>query len=405
MICPTLEQGGSFLSGTLYFLDCQAQQIGAQGYQILAAPGSTASMVLTGLLTLFIALIGYRLLLGQRLRISDAVLMMVKLGIVLTFATSWPAYRTLIYDVALRSPAELTAAIGGASTLPGAQGGLVPRLEIADRALATLAIVGTGGAPTARGIGATTVSDQTPPPFVGFNAFALGSSRIIFLFGVIGAFAIVRIITGLLLATAPLFFAFLLFDGSRGLFEGWVRVLVAATLGAFGTAMILGIELAFLEPWLNELLTIRAAQGSIPSAPTELLVVTSVFCLVLAATLYAMGRLAAAFRLPRFQPATASHHMGDFREKTILQQLGGSTRTPPQELQSRVLAIAGAVAASQRRDNAIEAAAAASVQARPPRRALSGQSPSSGVSTLGQAGRRRAGTRVSTSAERRDRIL
>jgi type IV secretion system protein VirB6 len=405
MICPTLEQGGSFLSGTLYFLDCQAQQIGAQGYQILAAPGSTASIVLTGLLTLFIALIGYRMLLGQHIRISDAVLMMVKLGIVLTFATSWPAYRTLIYDVALQSPAELTAAIGGASSLPGAQGGLVPRLEITDRALATLAIVGTGGAPTARGIGTTTAADQMPPPFVGFNAFALGSSRIIFLFGVIGAFAIVRVLVGLLLAAAPLFFAFLLFDGSRGLFEGWVRVLAAATLGAFGTAMVLGIELAFLEPWLNELLTIRAAQGSIPSAPTELLVVTSVFCLVLAAMLYAMGRLAAAFRLPHFQPATPSHPIGDHREKTALQQLGGSTRTPPQALQSRVLTIAEAAAASQRRDNAIEATTAASAQARPTRRAPTGQSPSSGASPLGQAGRRRAGMRISASADRRDRVL
>src|SRR3546814_1507404 len=62
-----------------------------------------------------------------------------------------------------------------------------------------------------------------PPPFLGFDSFALGFARVIFLVSTIASFAIVRIAAALLLALAPLFVAFLLFDGTRGLFEGWAK--------------------------------------------------------------------------------------------------------------------------------------------------------------------------------------
>src|SRR3546814_2228983 len=64
-----------------------------------------------------------------------------------------------------------------------------------------------------------------PPPFLGFDSFALGFARVIFLVSTIASFAIVRIAAALLLALAPLFVAFLLFDGTRGLFEGWAKAL------------------------------------------------------------------------------------------------------------------------------------------------------------------------------------
>ena len=38
-------------------------------------------------------------------------------------------------------------------------------------------------------------------------------------------------LAGLLLALGPLFAIFLLFEGTRGLFEGWVRGLAGAALG------------------------------------------------------------------------------------------------------------------------------------------------------------------------------
>src|SRR3546814_11822995 len=110
-------------SSDLRFLDCQAQLIGAEGYRALAAPGSTASILLTGLITLLIAFIGYRMLLGQTPTIREGVLTFVKLGLVLTLATSWPAYQALVYALILRAPAELAPPIGGPAGPPGSGGG------------------------------------------------------------------------------------------------------------------------------------------------------------------------------------------------------------------------------------------------------------------------------------------
>ena len=73
-----------------------------------------------------------------------------------------------------------------------------------------------------------------------------------------------------LLALGPFFIAFLLFDGTRGLFEGWLRVLAGTFLGAVGSAVVLGVELALLEPWLGQLLALRAVGQSIPGVPVEL---------------------------------------------------------------------------------------------------------------------------------------
>src|SRR3546814_8627263 len=64
----------------------------------------------------------------------------------------------------------------------------------------------------------------------------------------IASFAIVRIAAALLLALAPLFVAFLLFDGTRRLFEGWAKALIATALGSLAIAVAVGIELAFVEP-------------------------------------------------------------------------------------------------------------------------------------------------------------
>ena len=129
MACPGLP-ANAFLGGIIDYVDCQAQAIGSGGYQALAAPGSTLSLVLTGLLTLFVAFFGYRMLFGQTPGMRDGVLALVKIGIVMALALGWPAYRTLIYDVALRGPAELAGEIGRPSALPGAGGGMVARLDL-----------------------------------------------------------------------------------------------------------------------------------------------------------------------------------------------------------------------------------------------------------------------------------
>ena len=343
MACPGLP-ANDFLGGLLGFVDCQAQAIGAGGYQALAAPGSTLSLVLAGLLTLFIAFFGYRMLFGETLGIRDGVLAMVKIGIVVALATGWPAYRTLIYDVALRGPAELAAEIGAPAQLPGASGGLVARLGNADGLFLAFARLGPGQPlqPEPEGTSAAAT---------GFTDLFLGGARVLFLAGAIGALAVVRLIAGLLLALGPFFIAFLLFDGTRGLFEGWLRVLGGAALGALGAGIVLGVELALMEPWLASLIAARAAGFATPGAPIELFVVALVFAVTLAAMLLAAARVAYGFRLSVAGRSTSSALVETLRGETLRVPATTRETVPALADRSRAVTVADAVAATQRRES------------------------------------------------------
>ncbi|HYD36312.1 MAG TPA: type IV secretion system protein, partial [Allosphingosinicella sp.] len=315
MACAPIPTDGRFLSGMLDFLDCQAQSIGAEGYRALAAPGSTLSLLLLGFLTLFVALYGYRMLLGQTPGIRDGVVALVKIGVVLALATGWTAYRTLVYDVAFHGPAEVAAEIGRPTGLPGAGGGLVVRLNSVDRSMVELGALGPGDPITGGAVTPAAEPGQPPLPTAAarrssaYDGLALGGARILFLAGAIGALAAVRLIAGLMLALGPFFLAFLLFDSTRGLFEGWLRVLGGAALGALGAGIVLGVELAMLEPWLSYLIALRLAGQPIIGVPVELFVTTLVFALALVAVLIAAARTAYGLRLPpiwREAPAAAA---------------------------------------------------------------------------------------------------
>ena len=405
MACQGLP-ASSFLGGVLDFVDCQAETIGASGYQALAAPGSSLSLALAGLLTLFVAFFGYRMLFGETPTVRDGVLALVKIGIVLALATGWPAYRTLIYDVALKGPAELAGEIGRPSGLPGAGGGLVARLGNADRLLLVYTEFGPGvvAAPPPAAGGAV----EPPQPAASYTELFLAGARILFLTGAIAALALVRLVAGLLLALGPFFIAFLLFDGTRGLFEGWLRVLGGAALGALGAGIALGVELALIEPWLANLIAARAAGYATPGAPVELFVVALVFTLALAAMLVAAARVAHGFRLPGLWRAMPVELAAALR--------GESPRVSPRTEQaavgsgdrSRAVTIADAVAATQRREAPLSPAALPPDRGGAPstrRIAALGSGhdlPPAAPVPLGQSFPRRTRGRPSASAGRRD---
>ena len=94
MACPAIITGDQFLSRTLAHIDCQAQLLGSYGYAALGEPGGAASTFMAGMLTLFVALYGVRLLFGPTPGARDVVLDAVKVGIVLALAFSWPIFRT-----------------------------------------------------------------------------------------------------------------------------------------------------------------------------------------------------------------------------------------------------------------------------------------------------------------------
>jgi type IV secretion system protein VirB6 len=413
MICRPLTYGEGFLRGTLDFVDCQAQNIGTQGYQALAAPGSAVSIGLTGLLTLFVALYGYRMLMGYTPSARDGVLALAKIGIVLALATSWPAYRALAYDVALHGPAQMARDIGNRAALPGTDGGLTGRLQGVDAGLLLLAELGVGNKPNGQTITREKVvngqrqlvTESATGPVDSFEPLALGYARITYLVATIAAMASVRLTAGLLLALGPFFIAFLLFEGTRGLFEGWVRGLAGAALGAVAVTILLGAQLALIEPWLMYLIAMRQANLSITGAPVELFAVMLVFGIALFAALYAAARVAMGFRMPPAWRAMPDRIADTLRGNQPAQprMALGQTHIPAEE-RSRAAAVVEAVSATQRRET-LRAAAPAGAGA--PTRGLGGQAlqrdlPPAGPVPIGQSYGRRARTRLSSSAGRRD---
>lgn len=403
-VCDTIPSPESFAPSVLYFLDCQAQLIGAEGYRALAAPGSTASILLTGMVTLLIAFFGYRMLLGHTPTIREGVLTFVKIGLVLVLATSWPAYQTLIYDIILRAPAELASTVGGAAGLPGSGGGLVGRIDGVDQALKVLAIEGVG--PVQLGPnGQPLMPSVPPPPFLGFDSFALGFARVIFLVSTVASFAVVRIGAAILLALAPLFAVFLLFDGTRGLFEGWLKALLGTALGSLAIAITLGVALAFFEPWLATLLARRAGDLDIMGAPAQLLAAATIFAIALSAVIWLTARVALSLRIPAWMPALSSN-WSEGRSPRPEPASVNSIAHPPIESRSRAAAVADAIAINQRRET-VAAEGGGGSRAVHIARGLAGHDRGVRMDRLPERDRssRRTRTRISSRAIARDKRL
>ena len=400
--CPALSTGDAFLSTLLHHIDCQAQTIGAAGYQALADPGSPLAAVLTGVLTIFVALFGFRMILGHTPSLRDGVMALVKIGVVLALATSWAAYRTVVYDVIVDGPSHLSAAIGRPAGLPGSGGDLIDRLQAADGAILRLTDLGTGrgdavSRPPAGRTDPNLPPERTPLP----DDPVLGWARVLFLSSTVAAAATVRVTAGVLLALAPLVAGLLLFDIGRGLFAGWARALVFTLLASIAVTIMLGVELALLEPWLTQVLRLREAKVITAAAPVELLIMCLAFAFALFGSLAILLRLAFTVhlsiplpRLPFLERAPQS------RERLVTLPEQNTSHPSP----SRAVAVADALRASQSRDRARPGPSYAGFIAQPltTRRTAGGSPDAFAVPAFGQA-LRRSKPRKSTGAALRDR--
>jgi type IV secretion system protein VirB6 len=399
-ICPAVPPASGFIGSMTAYIDCQAQVLGSGSWQALAAPGSTLTIVLTGFLTIFIALIGYNLLLGRSMTVRSGTLAFVKIGAVFALATSWPAYRTLVYDLVTDGPSQLVSEIGPAAGVVGSDGTLTQRLDLADQTLTQLAVLGPGPpVPNSE-------AQVAPPPFGGFDAFALGGSKILFELTAIAGLGIVRIVAGLMLALGPFFIAFLMFDATRSLFEGWIRVLAGAALAAIGVSIALGLELAFIEPWLSEVLARRMAGEALPTVASELFVIASVFSMIVAAALYASARVARAFRLP---PLLHIVPLAGEQQRPTARLQAQSTDGPVETMQaerSRASAVASILMATTRRERGeVQMAGGGHAFAGPHGRTpvmSASEAPSMAAVPVGRTFTRRAHSRVSAAGTRRD---
>lgn len=348
MACPAILTGGRFLASSLQHLDCQGRSIGAYGYGAMASPSSLSFAVLTSLLTLFVALFGIRMLLGYAIQMRDLVNDILKVGIVLTLATSWPAWRVIGYDLVIQGPTEVAQSIAGASGL-SATPSLVGRLQNVDEGLVAMTAFGTGRL-TGGVAGASDRGDSFHGIAIGDDT-GFGWGRILFLSSTIGLYAVARLGSGILLALAPLMAPLLLFGQTSGLFAGWLKGLVFAFLANLSLGLVQGVELSILVPWINDALAQRAAGTFTPSAPTELVVLASSFLLL------GVGLLALALRIAFFTPVSF-HGLARFEPLPVARTTNGEevgraiTGLENSAPNSRARTLSEAVAGTMRREQA-----------------------------------------------------
>jgi type IV secretion system protein VirB6 len=229
---------------------------------------------------------------------------------------------------------------------------LVGRLQGLDRGVLALIETGTGRLDVASVAQAGASGVRMP---IG-DDFALGFARVAYLAGTIGALAFVRLVAGLLLALAPLFAGLLLFEATRTFFMGWLRMLAASALGALTVSIILAVELSIAEPWLSNVLALRAARYATPAAPVELLVMTLAFSALLIGAIFVGVKIA-------FNPAVARAVLVPARglAETTVQAFGGQSRADQERRDqaremSRAYGVAQGVASAQRREMALSEA-------------------------------------------------
>lgn len=332
--CPAQGPDEPVVRGLLSSVDCNVRELVYSGYSALFQPSSPFSVLLTSLLTIFVAVLGYRLLLGRsQLRVSDFALTAVKLGAILALATRWDTYQVVVYNFLFQGPEQLAAAMLNAVQPEGSvfRGDVFGGLQTVVQSLEAFATGYSRQVPT-----------QASPLLggPGFGAMALTLSSGILLLSSLGVLLAAKIVLGLLLATGPLFIALLLFETTRGVFEGWLRACLAFAFASLSATLLLGVALTMLEPPLLQLAELRA-QNLYPLGPVySVLMLSLVFSGVSFGMIIAGAMAANGVRLPRGREADAS---GEGSADAA--QPAASVLT-----QTRAVRVAAAAAALDRRD-------------------------------------------------------
>jgi len=331
----TIAADSGAVRAMLGSVSCNTQDLAHRGYEALTG-GAAFQSGLTVVLTIYVALVGYRLLFASEgARLADAPRMALKIGVVLALVGSWGLFETLVFDVAAKAPAQIAEliALGGA----GGSGehheapDPIGRLQVAyDQLAKSAAAFGASAAADSQaGAQANAQAASQPPPQPalsptsvdtpadpatakaeaaarsGVAARALTAAGGAVLTVDAGLVAVAVLVVGVLTAIGPIFITLFLFRQTRGFFEGWVRAMVAAALGSLGGWALILLMLGALEPWLVILAQQRQLKTLDPSVAMTAASIVFVFTVAQFALVAAGAVVSFGFRLPSDQPALA----------------------------------------------------------------------------------------------------
>ena len=411
--CPSPLPGDPLVQSLLGSTDCHVQSLVRTGYGALFGTGGGFSSVFTILLTIYVALIGYRLLLGRsQLNVSDFALSAVKIGAVVALATQWGTYQTVVYRTLFDGPQEAADLI--LRSLGGHSGNIFTGLQHAFDDLTAFSPANPPGAPATppappalptalansspiaaslgpAGAGGAQITALLTKP--GFDSLLFLTSAVILLLSTLGVLLISKIVLAILLALGPVFIALFLFDSTRGLFEGWLRASLAFAFAPLATLLTLGLGLTLLGPSLTEIEAMIETHTYTPGVGFAVLVLVIVLAGVSLGMMAAAAVVAAGFKLPKLLPGARA-----------VSATGGTATANAfaSSEPARAERVATAAAAQERRDAAIFARSTGVAVIADDRRTVAAAGPRGGPeravvapeTRLGQAPRRNAQPRA-----------
>ncbi|WP_309148077.1 type IV secretion system protein [Qipengyuania flava] len=263
------EQVGNGVAAALRGVDCIAGEASAAAFGRLFAPGGSLGTVLTILLTIFIALFALALLTGRtNIGVRSLVPRMMTLGLVLTFATSWIAYQSVVWNLAVATPDYLAGILTG--TQGSATDTFAQKIDVVFIAIQEASA------------GATDISTFSPEGMMWFGAM-------LFMLGTVGLLVTTKIALGVLIALGPLFVVMALFNGTRGLFTGWVKGLTMCALVPLFAVLGGSVMLELAVPILGAL---TATPGQVdPQAGMAFFMIGAVHVALMALVLKVAGTM------------------------------------------------------------------------------------------------------------------
>ncbi len=286
--CPTIDPAIGTAQTLIQSVNCYVETSVAGSYGALMGPGGGMRGALTASLIIYVAIMGYRFMLGRtRLSMGDLVPRMLLIGAILALTTSWATYQTLVYDVLTDGPEEISQMVARGQTPArsvaervdrvnkqltdvandwgkgplGIVAPVGPQSSIADAANAARAKAEAGGMNPLP----TTTAAATTPAAISANPFSsapsyLSWSAMLLTLTAAGSIAITKALLGLLLAIGPIFALFALFDNTRGLAVGWARAAFFLAFVPLLATLTSVAMLAMLEPMALRL-ALDAARG------------------------------------------------------------------------------------------------------------------------------------------------
>jgi type IV secretion system protein VirB6 len=219
---------------------------------------------------------------------------------VLAFATNWPANQTVFVNTITGGAEEIAGMMSQATTgRATSSASIADSLDAAIDEMTDLASNWSRRTPldaASEAPGAPAPVQSSPAAISAANM--LWISAVLFGVGSAGVLVVIKTTLAFLLALGPVFLMLGVFPGTRGLFEGWLRTIVAGSLALAFTLLATAGALAIIAPMIAEIAGEQALGVNNVEPVFALTIACVVFAMLVRQIVATTARLTAAWRLP-----------------------------------------------------------------------------------------------------------